>query len=189
MRLSLRLAALAALTLAASACEPTVIIERDETVRIATGARWSWSVPDGDGPSAAQGELTPPPEIHDRLSDAITQGLEARGFLLTTPDSAEFFVHFHLARREVVDTLPPLGAPRAVGDRDPQDWGRYGNPEQMRDRTMTWQEGLLVVDALTADGRHVAWRGIIYGEVKPEATQDPGTAIRGAVERVLAQFP
>ncbi|HRN52092.1 MAG TPA: DUF4136 domain-containing protein [Gemmatimonadaceae bacterium] len=189
MRTTLRLAALAAIALAGTACEPTVIIERDETVSIASGARWSWSLPDGDGPSAAQGEVTPPPELHDRLSDAITQGLEARGFRLTTPDSAEFFVHFHLASREVVDTIPPLGAPRAVGDRDPQDWGRYGDPEQLRNRTMSWQEGLLVVDALSADGRHVAWRGIVYGEVKPEATQDPTSAIRGAVERLLAQFP
>ncbi len=175
--------------LAASACEPTVIIERDETVHIASAARWSWSAPDADGPSAAQGEVVPPPDIHDRISDAIAQGLEARGFRLTTPDSADFFLHFHLARREVVDTMPPLGAPRAVGDRDRQDWGRYGDPEQMHDRTMTWQEGLLVVDALTADGRHVAWRGIIYGEIKPQAERDPTSAIRGAVERLLAQFP
>lgn len=189
MRFALRPAAIAVLVLAAAACEPTVIIERDETVHIASAARWSWSAVDADGPSAAQGEVVPPPDIHDRLRDAIAQGLEARGFRLTTPDSAEFFVHFHLARREVVDTMPPLGAPRAVGDRDPQDWGRYGDPEQMRDRTMTWQEGLLVVDALTADGRHVAWRGIIYGEIKPQAERDPTNAIRGAVERLLAQFP
>ncbi|MBA3853613.1 MAG: hypothetical protein C0503_04305 [Gemmatimonas sp.] len=186
---ALRLAALAALALAATACEPTVIIERDETVRIASGARWAWSAPDADGPSPEQGEVVPSPGVHDLLSDAIAQGLEARGFRLTTPDSAEFFVHFHLARRDIVDTMPPLGDPRAVGDRDPQAWGRYGDPEQMRERTMTWQEGLLVVDALSADGRHVAWRGIIYGEVKPEAERDPTSAIRGAVERLLAQFP
>jgi hypothetical protein len=175
--------------LAATACEPTVIIERDETVRITSGARWSWSAPDGDGPSIEQGELAPTPEVHDRISDAIAQGLEARGFRLTTPDSAAFFVHFHLARRTVVDTMPRVDAPRSVGDRDPQDWGRYGDPEQMRDRTMSWQEGLLVVDALSADGRHVAWRGIIYGEIKPEAERDPTSAIRAAVERLLAQFP
>lgn len=189
MRSRLRPAILAAIALASTACEPTVIIERDETVRIPSGASWSWSTADGDGPSAAQGEVVPPPDIHDRLSDAIAQGLEARGFRLTTPDAAEFFVHFHLARREVVDTIPRTDAPRAVGDRDPQDWGRYGDPEQMRERTMTWQEGLLVVDALTADGRKVAWRGIIYGEIKPQAERDPTSAIRGAVERLLAEFP
>lgn len=186
---ALRLAAIVAVALVTSACEPTVIIERDETVRLSPGARWAWSAPDADGPSAAQGEVVPPPEVHNRLGDAITQGLESRGFRLTTPDSAAFFVHFHLARREVVDTLAPLGAPRAVGDRDPHDWGRYGDPEQMHDRTMTWHEGLLVVDALTADGRHVAWRGIIYGEITPQAERDPTSAIRGAVERLLAQFP
>lgn len=180
---------LALLALATTACEPTVIIERDETVSIASGARWAWSTPDGDGPNAAQGEVVPTADVHGIMSDAIVQGLEARGFRLTTPDSAQFFVHFHAARRLVVDTMPRVDAPRSVGDRDPQDWGRYGDPEQIRDRTMTWEEGLLVVDALTADGRKVAWRGVIYGEVKPQAERDPTSAIRAAVEKLLAQFP
>ena len=38
MRPTLRLAALAAIALGGTACEPTVIIERDETVSIASGA-------------------------------------------------------------------------------------------------------------------------------------------------------
>lgn len=176
---------LAVLALAATACEPTVIIERDDTARVASGARWAWSLPDADGPSPAQGEIAPPADVQGMLADAISQGLEARGFARTSPDSAQFLVHFHLARREIVDTLPSSGTRSG----DPQDWGRYGNPEQLRERTMAWQEGLLVVDALTADGRTVAWRGIIYGEVRPEADRDPTSAIRSAVERLLAQFP
>lgn len=190
MRPALRLAALVACALAAAACEPTVIIERDEIVSISPGARWAWSVPDGDGPSAARGELEPSRQVHDLLTGAITDGLEARGFPLTTADSAEFFVHFHIARREHVDTLPPANTPRTVDDRDRNEpWGHYGNPERFPDRTMVWQEGLLVVDALSADGRHVSWRGIIHGEVKPEAAQEPSRAIRSAVDRLLAQFP
>ncbi len=184
-----RFAGLLLLGTVGSACEPTVIIERDETVSLPSGARWAWSSVDTDGPARTQGELLPPADVHIILSDAITQGLEARGFHLPTADSAEFFVHFHVAQREVVDSLPPLGSGRVIGDREPSEWGRYGGPEEIRDRTMRWQEGLLVIDALTADGRHVAWRGIISGEVKPEAARDPAAPIRGAVERLLAQFP
>lgn len=88
---------------------------------IASAARWAWSTPDGDGPNATQGEVVPPPDVHDIMSDAIAQGLEARGFRLTTPDLAQFFVHFHVARRQIVDTMPRADAPpRSVGDRDPR---------------------------------------------------------------------
>jgi hypothetical protein len=172
---------LALLAIATTACEPTVMIERDDTTRIASGARWAWSAPDADGPNAAQGEITAPTDVQVIITEAIAQGLEARGFTRTSPDSAQFLVHFHLARRDIVDTIPTATPP--------QDWGRYGNPEQMRDRTVSWQEGLLVIDALTADGRTVAWRGIIYGEVRPEAERDPTSAIRSAVEQLLAKFP
>lgn len=171
------------------ACEPTVVIERDEIHPIPAGATWAWSGADGDGLSAAQGNVNPDADVTIAMMDAITANLEAKGFRLTTVDSAQFFVHFHLGQREIVDTLPPLHETRGVTDRDGQGWGRYGDPESVRQRTMVWQEGMLIVDVLTGDGRSVAWRGIISGEVKTAARENPRAAVTTAVGKLLAEFP
>ena len=41
---------------------------------------------------------------------------------------------------------------------------------------ITWEEGMLVIDALTPDRKVVAWRGTIAGEIPAKAeTRDPTT--------------
>lgn len=175
--------------LALAACEPMIIIERDEIATIPAGARWAWSIPDDDGLSPRDGDVEPTEAVASTLKQTITDELEARGYRMTTADSAQFFVHFHLGRRERVDTLPPTNPPRAVGDRDPRGWGAYGDPEQMRSNTMTWQEGMLIVDAITPDGKKVSWRGVLVGEIKPEAEANPAPAIRAGINKLFAQFP
>jgi hypothetical protein len=175
--------------LALAACEPMVIIERDEIDTIPSGARWAWSVPDDDGLSPEDGDVTPTESVALAISQAITDELETRGYRLTTADSAQFFVHYHLGVHERVDTLPPANPPRAVGDRDPRGWGAYGDPEQMRSNTMTWQEGMLFVDAITPDGKKVSWRGVLVGEIKPEAEANPAPVIRAGINKLFAQFP
>jgi len=173
-----------------AACEPTVVVERDATAHIPDGATWTWSPPDGDGLTVDQGDVAPTEPVALAIANAIEAELVARGYRRTSPDSAQIVLHFHLGRREVVDTVQPTtGTPRTVTDRDPQNWGRYGSPETMGTRTMTWQEGMLIVDALTmADGK-LAWRGIIVGEIKPSVQNEPTAAIKDAVGRLFTQFP
>lgn len=173
--------------LALGSCEPFQQIERDDGPPIAPGALWAWSPPDQDGLAPGDGDLRPTPEVRSALAAAIESTLAAQGFRLTSSDSAEFFVHFHLGQRDVTDTLPPPGrsSRRAAGGA----WGSYGRPEEMADRTITWREGLLILDALRAADGSVAWRGILAGEVPPEVAAAPTPAVREAVRRLLAEFP
>jgi hypothetical protein len=181
----------ATLLLAALAsCEPTVVVERDETATIPAGSTWAWSLPDGDGLAPEQGDIAPTEPVAQAIVTSIEDALAARGYRRTALDSATFVVHFHLGRREVVDTIPITNdSPRTVTDRDPQNWGRYGSPEAMGARTTTWQEGMLIVDALTvADGK-LAWRGIVVGEIRPDVENEPTAAIKAAVGRLFSRFP
>jgi hypothetical protein len=88
----------------------------------------------------------------------------------------------------MTDTLPPKDDPPNVA-RAPGNWGRYGSPEELGARLVSWEEGMLIVDAVTVDRTIVAWRGTIAGEIPARAEVRPAVAIREAVRRLLRDFP
>ncbi len=167
-------------------CEPYVQVTRAPGVRIAAGSGWAWSNADADGPSSDAGLREPPDTIADILATALEEALGARGFPRVAPESAAFFVHFHVAQRLVTDTLPPRSEPDP--DRIAGRWGAYGRPEELDGRIVTWTEGTLVIDMMNPKGI-VAWRGIIAGEVEDEVARDPRSAIHAGVARLLDRFP
>ncbi len=170
------------------ACGPTVSIQRAPDVRITAGQRWAFGPVDRDGFTAAEGARIPPDSAVAIFRDALEAELTARGFPRTSPESAQFLVHFHVAQQRVVDTLPTRDDPPG-GVRTPGTWGVYGSPEELADRVVSWEEGMLIVDAVTLDRGIVAWRGLIAGEIPERATMRPAPAVREAVKRLLRQFP
>jgi hypothetical protein len=132
--------------------------------------------------------MLPADSIAAMIRSAVESELRAKGFALAAPESAQFLVHYHVGMRAHTDTLPPRDDPPGIV-RAPGTWGRYGNPEELDARIVTWQEGLLVLDAVTAERGIVAWRGTIAGEVPAKAEVAPATAIREAVRRLLRDFP
>ena len=176
---------------ALTACGPTVSYQRAPDIRIEPGSGWAWSPPDQDGLTREQGANLPPDSTARLISATIERALVAKGFPRTSPESARFIVHYHVGRRQVSDTLPPRDDPTNPGGavRMPGSWGGYGSPEELAERTVTWQEGMLVVDALTPDGRIVVWRGTIAGEIPAKAETRPEQAIGEAVSRLLRGFP
>lgn len=179
----------AALTL--TACGPSLQYHRDASVPIPERATWAWSSPDGDSPAPRGTARIAPDSIQGMIAEAIEQELEARGFARVPADQAQFVVHFHVAQRTIVDTLPPRDDPnRAGGERPPAgSWGGYGRPEDFGNRVVAWEEGMLVVDVLPRDRAVVAWRGIIADEILPDDERDPRRAIGDAVRRLLKRFP
>lgn len=189
MRPSLAITLLAAAAL--SACGPTVSYTRAPDVSIAAGSRWAWSPPDGDGLTRLEGALVPEDAQARLITSAIEAELVAQGFPRTSPESAQFIVHYHVGRRSMTDTLPPRDDPATSGGvvRAPGEWGGYGSPEELADRMVSWEEGMLVIDALTPDRKVVAWRGMISGEIPAKAETRPEAAIRESVKRLLRGFP
>lgn len=145
--------------------------------------------PDRDGLTLREGAIVPNDTVAGIIARAIEAELIARGFNRVPRDSAQFLVHFHVGQRVLQDTLPILERGVPTGGTEPGDWGVYGRPEQVGERAVTWEEGMLIVDGLTPDGRVVAWRGTIAGEIPARAAKEPGKAIRAAVERLMRGFP
>jgi hypothetical protein len=137
------------------------------------------------------GALLPSDTAHRLFTEAIESALIAKGFPRVRGDSAVLVVHYHVGRRTVQDTLPSVNQPPRDGGAitAPGSWGGYGRPESVDDRTVAWEEGMLIVDVIARAQRVVAWRGVIRGEIPERADVDPAPAIRSAVERLLQEFP
>lgn len=182
---------LPALSLIITACGPMVRYERDPNIRLSAGAGWAWGTPDADGLTLREGALVPEDSVARMISNAIERELVDRGFPKVRADSAQFLVHFHVGQRLVTDTVPPRE------DRDepggvrmpPGSWGGYGTPEELANHTYTWEEGMLIVDAVVLTPRTVAWRGSIAGEIPAKAQRAPATAVGDAVKRLMRGFP
>jgi hypothetical protein len=189
MRLSLVLPTAAALLL--TACGPDLAYQRSASVTIPAGAAWTWSLPDGDGLLPHEGGVTPDDSIARFIASAIERELTAAGFPRTSIDSAQFVVHYHVAARTVTDTFPRRDT-RPAGtdpDRTIGTWSGYGRPEELDASVITWEEGMLVVDVLPKDRSVVAWRGMIAGEIKPDAARRAAPAISEAIRRLMKGFP
>lgn len=185
-----RLASVLVATAALSACGPTVSIQRARDARIPESARWAWGAEDRDGLTAAEGSRLPADSVADLIRAAVEAELAAKGYARTQPESAQFVMHFHVGQRFVVDTVAPRDDPRTAGAvRSSGGWGGYGDPEDIAERTVTWQEGMLIVDAIEPMRNIVAWRGTIAGEIPARAETRPGPGIRAAVKRLLRDFP
>lgn len=185
---------LALALLASAACGPDLLFERDPDITIPPRATWSWSAPDGDGLARDDGALTPPDSVARLITGAIERELVAHGHARVAPESADFVVHYHVGRRSVTDTLPwpergARGAEARPGGTAGGSWGAFGQPEEIGGRAVTWDEGMLIIDVLPREGRRVAWRGVISGEIPAAAASRPADAIRSAVRRVLRDFP
>jgi hypothetical protein len=176
---------LIAAVLAAAACGPSIQYQRDASLPIPAGATWAWSAADADSPAPAEASAPAPDSIIRMFADAIEADLVARGFPRVSAGEAAFVVHFHLARRTMIDTLPL----RDDAQPQPGAWGVYGRPEAMGNRVVAWEEGMLVVDVMPRDRRAVAWRGIIADEIPAAAERNPAAGIREAVARLMRGFP
>ena len=186
----LRLASVLVVTAALAACGPVVSIQRAPDAPIPRNAHWAWGAADRDGLSVAEGARTPADSIAALIRAAIERELAAKGFVLGPVEGARFVVHFHVGQRVVTDTVAPRDDPRTPGAvRSSGGWGGYGDPEDLADRTVTWQEGMLIVDAIDPQRNIVAWRGTIAGEIPANAERQPGPGIRAAVQRLLRAFP
>ncbi len=170
------------------ACGPDLRFERDPNVPVPAGATWTWSAPDDDGLAPEDGVVFPSDSLAALIEAAVEAELTAHGYPRATADSAQFIVHYHLGHRIVTDSLPPRPRTTASGELS-GTWRGAGPPEAFEDRTVSWEEGMLVIDVLPRDRRTVAWRGVIAGEIPREAERDPAQAIRRAVQRLLRDFP
>jgi Domain of unknown function (DUF4136) len=186
MRHLIAVAALAA-TAALTSCGPTVSYHRAPDVDLAPGTTWAWGPEDADGLPDRTAQRIPDDTVARMIRVAVEAELVAKGFPMTSRESAQLHLHFHVGQTLVTDTLPPRDDP-PTDVRAPGSWGGYGRPEDL-ERTVTWEEGMLVVDAVTADRGVVAWRGLIAGEIPAAAEARPAEAIRAAVKRLMRGFP
>ena len=121
------------------------------------------------------------PLLRKRVRDAVADSLAERGYRAAPADQADFRMTFHVTLEERMASAFWPGWSHG-------HYGRYGG---YRGRSYssgyTFQQGTLILDALTGDGEDLLWRGWVSGAI-PTSDSDRDRVLL-AVHEILARFP
>lgn len=121
-----------------------------------------------------------------RLEDAITAALEARGYEVDI-HHPDLLVNFNLYTAEKTRTSPPVYYGGYYGYRSGMyvGWPGYVTPGHVDNYT----EGTLTVDLVDRRSNQMVWEGTAIARVTSAARKNPDEALRNAVAAIFAQYP
>ena len=121
------------------------------------------------------------PLLRKRVRDAVADSLTERGYRAAPADEADFRMTFHV-------TLEERMAASSWPGWSYGHYGRYGGYRAgSYSSAYTFQQGTLILDALTGDAEQLLWRGWVSGAV-PTSDSDRDRVVL-AVHEILAHFP
>lgn len=120
-----------------------------------------------------------------RITEAITQTIQAKGYTPSDKEHADFIMTFHTdvtSKQQVVTDYQTVGFYPYYGYRAPMMV-----PVQ---REYNYDEGKIIIDALTPAERKIFWRGIAADELRGlETPRERVEYIHSVVEKLLESFP
>ncbi len=148
------------------------MVDADSAVDVAAFEAWTWHEPPkiADASPFADNSL-----LRKRVREAVASELSKRGYRRVDGEDADFAVTFHVLITSKREAWGSTG------------WGwpswSYGGDY----RESTFQEGTLVLDLTSPDGRQLFWRGWVSGAVPtPDSDRD---RVAEAVKRILSELP
>lgn len=118
-----------------------------------------------------------------RVTNALENELKLKNYKKVTKDEADLIFVFHASAKEKSDVQTSIGMGGYRGF-------RYGGMMMSTTHTYEYQEGTLVVDALSPKTKKVVWRGIGVKELREKETPAERTeAVNEAVKKIMEKFP
>ena len=118
-----------------------------------------------------------------RVTYALENVLKLKNYKNVTKDVADLIFVFHASAKEKSDVQTSIGMGGYRGF-------RYGGMMMSTTHTYEYQEGTLVVDALSPKTKKVVWRGIGVKELRQKETPAERTeAVNEAVKKIMEKFP
>ena len=120
------------------------------------------------------------PLLRKRVREAVEQNLVSRGYLAASQGDADFQMTFHVT---LEDRTVGYGSPGWAYGHYRYPYGYGGSSFSSR----SFQQGTLILDAVSADGSQLLWRGWVSGAVPTSDSDRERIAL--AVREILARFP
>ena len=160
------------------ACAPfNVKVDYDPDVDFGALRSYAW---------LARPELADPnpfadnPLLRKRVREAVEGSLSSLGFVAASPGEADFQMTFHVT---LEDRTVGQGWPGGFYGYSRAPYGYSGSSYLTR----SFQQGTLILDAVSRDGSQLLWRGWVSGAV-PTSDSDRDR-VPLAVREILARFP
>lgn len=181
-------------TLLLGGCGPHILVEQDSTAGLPGNSHYAWgkatdSIP-GENDTRINNDI-----ITGKIKRAIDTGLARRGYKESSAEQADWLVHYHVGlQKQTQQVREPVFPPRThvvCGPRRGCDtvysWGYYGPPDTVT-RTITYNEGTLLVDIHDARSNKLVWRGSLSNDVnlgKPLNEE----SLQKAIDELLLKLP
>lgn len=126
--------------------------------------------------------------LDQRVRDAVTRELDAKGFVLRAEGAPDFLITYQAAVEDKVDVRVINNYYDGYGYSG--YYGYRGGRTTGRTETYHYQQGTLIIDVIDATARRVVWRGTVQAEVGLH--KDPQKRIERineAVRRAFERFP
>ena len=128
------------------------------------------------------------PAVRQTVRTAIEQALEAKGYVLTDRQQADFLVTWFGAIEQKIkrENIDHFYAPYGYGT-------LYRNPvlnTESPQKIQEYEEGTIIIDAVDPESRRLIWRGSGSGRIQGD--QPEQTALRNlnrSVTKILDPFP
>lgn len=164
------------LSLSLAACAMHPYVEMDESADFSRLKTFAWRTPTVEDVSdpILDSEL-----LVKRVEAAVSTRLETDGFrkVAAAPD---FFVTFHTAQK-VKDDGPRVG----FGFGAYRGWG--GSSVLLLNSSGEYEEGILIIDIIDADGEKLIWRGWRPTRLSQDNFNQEG--VQELVDIILGEFP
>ncbi len=118
-----------------------------------------------------------------RTTNALENELKLKNYKKVSKEEADLIFVFHASAKEKSDVQTSVGMGGYRGF-------RYGGMMMSTTHTYEYQEGTLVIDALSPITKKVVWRGIGVKELQEKDTPAERTeAVNKAVKKIMEKFP
>jgi len=99
----------------------------------------------------------------DRIAKTLSNTMRAKGYLLTDPDHADFYIIFHtdvISKKQIVTDYQTVGL-------YPYYYG-YGSANRLIpvEHEYTYDEAKIIIDALDPNGNKIFWRGVATDKLR-----------------------
>ncbi len=121
--------------------------------------------------------------VIDRITDSLEKDLLAKNYKKSSKDSADLIFVFHVdvkSKSDIRSDYQMVGFGRY----------RYGGGMVAMTHTYDYDEGTLIIDALSPKTKNIVWRGLGQTEVSyKETPKEKREYINSIVTKIMSKFP
>ena len=127
--------------------------------------------------------------MEQRVREAVTRELKAKGFSQVASTQADVLINYHASVEKKID-VDTISYNAGMGHPYSARWGYWGVGYQTHTSPREYEVGTLVLDVIDRNEKALVWRGAKGGKLKKNHSPDQRTQVANElIAEILSNFP